>query len=87
MQFKRLPNTPDDKLFNMEIFKRTADDTILSRAILNQLNRNPVALKAAWDYNVLKQSESTLEAFQGKVDNPLSYFDSPNDACSVTYMY
>ncbi|XP_071127149.1 uncharacterized protein [Mytilus edulis] len=65
-QFKRLPNTPDDKLFNMEIFKKTADDTILSRAILNQINRNPVALKAAWDYFVLTQSERTLQALQGK---------------------
>lgn len=67
MQFKRLPNTPDEKLFNMEIFKKTVDDTILSRAILNQLKRNPVALKAAWDYFVLTQSERTLQALQGKV--------------------
>ncbi|CAC5404543.1 unnamed protein product [Mytilus coruscus] len=65
-KFKRLPKSPDDKSFNMEMFKKTADDNVLSRAILNQLNKGSGALKAGWDYYALKQSQTTLEVLQGK---------------------
>ncbi|XP_076071192.1 uncharacterized protein LOC143042660 isoform X2 [Mytilus galloprovincialis] len=65
-KFTRLPKSPDGKSFNMEMFKKTADDNVLSRAILNQLNKGSSALKAGWDYYALKQSQTTLEVLQGK---------------------
>ncbi|XP_071127150.1 uncharacterized protein [Mytilus edulis] len=65
-KFARLPLDPVDKLFNMELFKKTADDNVLSRAILNQLNKGSITLKACWDYYVLKQAQTKLEVLQGK---------------------
>ena len=50
------------------MFKKTAGDNALSRAILTQLNKGSSALKAGWDYYALKQSQTTLEVLQGKVD-------------------
>lgn len=55
-----------NKLINLMHLKNTKIKK-QKRAIINQSNRNPVALKAAWGFFILTQSERTLQALQGKV--------------------
>lgn len=64
-QFRKPPSTPPkDYPFNCDLFAKSVNDNVLTRAIISQFVKGG-ALNAAWEYFTLERSSDSHQALMG----------------------